>query len=425
MRIREEGQRVPSAISPESVIRHRRKVVSAMQENDRQWESAPEGLRRKRFPGRAMVWITVIFMTATVCLYIEEIRDQIHLLIKELTQSTTELNAARRELAQLKEHTGAIENSITQIHSTIQPIKTDIDAIQNNEKELQKTIVLKTGKLEEGINGKLSDIMTNIESNAEANNVALTELGALKREVKRDFTGLYRNVLLPSIQVNCKGSIGSGTIFSSRKEEKGKFSLYVVTAHHVIEKSISQSPEGKDLFEEIVVKAYDPEGKSMEELKATVIAYEKKKDIALLRIETERPLGYQATPITKEELGKLRVFTPVYAVGCPLGHEPLPTVGEIASLNKVVDGERYFMMNAPTIFGNSGGGVFLRDDFRMIGVSTMICTYDGLFTTPVPHLGVFIPMNVIYDWLDSCKLQHVYAPPPNSPAEMVKTVNKK
>jgi hypothetical protein len=68
------------------------------------------------------------------------------------------------------------------------------------------------------------------------------------------------------------------------------------------------------------------------------------------------------------------------------------------------------MMNAPTIFGNSGGGVFHRETRELLGVSVMVCTYDGAVSTPVPHLGIMVSLETVYDWLDDLHYQFIYDP---------------
>jgi hypothetical protein len=78
------------------------------------------------------------------------------------------------------------------------------------------------------------------------------------------------------------------------------------------------------------------------------------------------------------------------------------------------------MMSAPTIFGNSGGGVFHRETLEMIGVSAMICTFDNPVSTPVPHLGILVPLDSVYDWLRDNKFTFLFdpaSPRPPSPAE--------
>jgi hypothetical protein len=104
--------------------------------------------------------------------------------------------------------------------------------------------------------------------------------------------------------------------------------------------------------------------------------------------------------LPREEVQGLRIFTPVYAVGCPLGNKPLSTAGELTSKAKLVGSQLFWMINAPTFFGNSGGGVYLAKDCRLIGISSMIYTYGKSHPVVVPHMGLFVPLDVIYDWLE-------------------------
>jgi hypothetical protein len=40
----------------------------------------------------------------------------------------------------------------------------------------------------------------------------------------------------------------------------------------------------------------------------------------------------------------------------------------------------------------------------------MVCTYDGAVSTPVPHLGIMVSLETVYDWLDSLNYQFLYDP---------------
>ena len=215
---------------------------------------------------------------------------------------------------------------------------------------------------------------------------------------------LYRDVLHPSVQVSGRGGVGGGTLLYSRGGRS-----YVITAYHVVQKppAKKESEQGSDTIE---VKLYDDRGIATESVEGILAAHDEKKDLALLRLRSAKTYPNVARLASRESLRAIKVFTPVYAVGCPLGHDPLPTLGEVATLNKDVSGERFWMMNAPTIFGNSGGGIFHRDTRELIGVSAMICTYDGVVSTPVPHLGILVSLEAVYDWLDMLGHRFVYDP---------------
>jgi S1-C subfamily serine protease len=220
----------------------------------------------------------------------------------------------------------------------------------------------------------------------------------------RDVDGLHRDVLRPSVQVNGNGGVGGGTLLYSRDGLS-----FVITAFHVIQKVVHRTDDG--LFRDPVgVTIYGADGRPAETVESELVAYDEAKDLALLRLASTKTYPDVARLASRDELRDVSVFTPIYAVGCPLGHDPLPTTGEIATLRKEVNGERFWMMNAPTIFGNSGGGVFHRETRRMVGVSVMICTYAGAVSTPVPHLGILNPLAQVYDWLDSLGYPFVYDP---------------
>lgn len=211
-------------------------------------------------------------------------------------------------------------------------------------------------------------------------------------------------LLRPSIQVNAKNGAGAGIILSSRAERPGgPWRTHALTAFHVVSPALRK--DGERLPIETVV--YRADGEIDERLQSELMVWDEKKDVALLRLRSSR--AYEAARLApRERLSEVTVFTPVIAVGCPLGHDPLPTSGEISTLRKVVQGERFWMMNAPTIFGNSGGGVFHRETLELVGMSAMICTVEGPPQQPVPHLGILLPLESIYDWLDAAGLRSLY-----------------
>jgi len=65
------------------------------------------------------------------------------------------------------------------------------------------------------------------------------------------------------------------------------------------------------------------------------------------------------------------------------------------------------MINAPTYFGNSGGGIYLGDTHQLIGVFSKIYTHGKGAPVVVPHMGLCTPMESIYEWLAGEKLDHL------------------
>ena len=134
-------------------------------------------------------------------------------------------------------------------------------------------------------------------------------------------------------------------------------------------------------------------------MRARLEAFHRDADIALLSVELDEPWPFIARLADDPGMAQVSVFDSVYAVGCPLGNKPMPTVGEVSAQDKVVDGQIFWMVSAPTFFGNSGGGVYLVNSGKLIGISSMIYTYGKTQPVVVPHMGLFIPLDTIRAWL--------------------------
>jgi len=241
----------------------------------------------------------------------------------------------------------------------------------------------------------------------------------LRKDASRDAALLDRSILRPSVQVVGRGGVGGGTVIRSEAESDGVYGTYIVTAFHVLQKVTEHDPAGPR--KPVQVKIY-ADGGDTETVDSDLLIHDERRDLALLKLRSTKHYAIAARLAARERIRETSVFTPIYAVGCPLGHDPLPSFGEITTLRKEVNGERFWMMSAPTIFGNSGGGVFHRETLEMIGVSAMICTFDNPVSTPVPHLGILVPLDSVYDWLRDNKFAFVFDPtvrPPSSGSSAV------
>ena len=52
-----------------------------------------------------------------------------------------------------------------------------------------------------------------------------------------------------------------------------------------------------------------------------------------VRIDSDAEITFHAALLSRERVDAMKVFRPIYAVGCPLGNDPIPTRGEIADLS--------------------------------------------------------------------------------------------
>ncbi|SFL53405.1 serine protease Do [Shimia aestuarii] len=145
-------------------------------------------------------------------------------------------------------------------------------------------------------------------------------------------------------------ALGSGFVIS----EDG----YVVTNNHVI--------EGAD---EILIEFY-----SGEELPAKVIGTDKNTDIALLKVESDKPLPF----VSFGDSDTARVGDWVIAMGNPLGQGFSVSAGIVSARNRALSGsyDDYIQTDAAINRGNSGGPLFNMDG-EVVGVNTAILSPNG------------------------------------------------
>ncbi|MEK7628055.1 MAG: serine protease [Patescibacteria group bacterium] len=217
---------------------------------------------------------------------------------------------------------------------------------------------------------------------------------------------------------NKNGSSGSGTIIFSGKharEADGRVHTYVLTNWHVIDPSMlfrftrphtrrahakgeqRERWKVKRLAVKVTVYRYAASG-VMSEIshQADIVACDKEKDLALLRLRTGNLLPcarFAARTHVVETFGK------VWAVGCPIGYSPFPTEGIVGGIKKAGRALR-ILASTPIFFGNSGGGLYqLHDEtgHKLIGVTTEVGSDDGV---AVAHLSLSIPIRSVYEFLE-------------------------
>lgn len=210
-----------------------------------------------------------------------------------------------------------------------------------------------------------------------------------------DLVGMWRDFVGPVVQLAGEASVGSGVLLPSESLPEGGHRTRLLTAWHVV-RDIQGDPP--DLAMAVPVQIYHEDGTTRSET-AKLLAHDPKLDAALLEILTPDALEFGARLAPRSLLMNTRIFDPIVAVGCPLGNDPIPTRGEVATCQHEVDGERYWMINAPTYIGNSGGGIFDSSTHELLGIFSKIYTHGSLRPTIVPHMGLVTPLTKVYDWL--------------------------
>ena len=241
---------------------------------------------------------------------------------------------------------------------------------------------------------ELSTAVSSVEEAARENSLEVQRLEATLA-APRDLEGMWQELVGPVVQLAGDSSVGSGVLLRSRPIEDG-YSTFLMTAWHVV-RDIQGDLSKTDL--PVPVFIYEEDG-TIEEEAAQLLAFDADLDAALLELVTDEPFPNGADLAPRERLREIRIFDPIYAVGCPLGNDPIPTRGEVATTRHLVDGEWYWMINAPTYIGNSGGGIFDGSSHELLGIFSKIYTHGTLRPTIVPHMGLVTPLSAIYDWLD-------------------------
>jgi len=229
-------------------------------------------------------------------------------------------------------------------------------------------------------------------------------IATLASRIYRDPSRLTEAMLLPTVQLNGDDTVGSGTlVFSDRNPKTKRIESYVLTSYHVVRNILADTPRARR--EGFDVTVYTPSDKLI--VKGRLVASKPKIDTALVRLYTDRKLPNVANVLRRDDIDRVVVWEPVCAVGCPLGNDPVPSHGEISSLSNKLNGSNYWMINAPTYFGNSGGGIYLSDTHQLIGVFSKIYTHGKGNPVVVPHMGLCTPINLVFDWLAEEQLSHL------------------
>lgn len=215
----------------------------------------------------------------------------------------------------------------------------------------------------------------------------------------RDPEELWRRFMGPVVQLAGDVSVGSGTLLRSQPVEGRDhvWRTFVFTAWHVV-RDMQDDPA--DPRTPVPVRIYHADGGTRDEI-ARVVARHEGMDVALLELDSTVPVAEGALLPQPAFMAQVRTFHRVVAVGCPLGTDPIPTRGEVSSIDHRVDGQRYWMINAPTYIGNSGGAVFDEESGELLAVFSKIYNHGTLRPTIVPHMGLVTPMDDVYRWLET------------------------
>lgn len=237
-----------------------------------------------------------------------------------------------------------------------------------------------------------------------------------------DYEELHRAALLPCVRVRAGKAGGSGTVIYSVAGNDGDHSTYVLTNYHVVQSLI----EVKDRWDPVLQRDVKQDVRGLAEvhlfgyrwssraigtttIEADIAAYDVEEDLALLHLRSgqEMPTA-RLYPRSKET--ELRVGMPVFAVGAGLGEPPVITSGLLAQFGREIEHREYWLNSAPSIYGNSGGALFLARTGELIGVPSRIAVTAGFLGAldAITHLSFAIPITRIYQFFEDQLYRFIY-----------------
>jgi S1-C subfamily serine protease len=244
----------------------------------------------------------------------------------------------------------------------------------------------------------------------------------------KEIEKIHKQVLWSTVRVHTDKAYGSGTVIYSGQNKSGEYVTYVLTCFHVIAENIKVEEKfdqrvGYDIKKESRIPAeveffyYEKLSKCSGisgSCKADIICYDEDADIALLQLKRTHKVEFIANLYPIDKIDEVHVFDKVFACGAALAHEPIATEGIINFMNEIMEnGVEYWMSNAQIIFGNSGGSLFRyseeRETYELLGIPARIAvSMSGFSSTPVTHMGYFVPIPRIYEFLENNFYTFIY-----------------
>ncbi len=338
---------------------------------------------------------------------VAQLKEQVHAAAQQAAQRAaseparaTELESLQRRLSNLQEqlHRAEVGSSLaTRLQDELQRAKSEVALLKSQ----LSTDVERTKQL---VDAYISESRRKEQDAALRLSETQGQIATLAGQLHRDTSELTRTMLSPTVQLNGDDTVGSGTlVWSGPNPKTGKVESYVLTAYHVVRNILADTPRAsRDGFR---VSIY-LDGEKLE-VRGKMVASMPKIDAALVQLMTDREFPNVANVLPRDAAGVVKVWDPVCAVGCPLGNDPVPSQGEVSSLKNDLSGANYWMINAPTYFGNSGGGVYRADTHQLIGVFSKIYTHGKGTPVVIPHMGLCTPIDEIYAWLGKEGLDHL------------------
>jgi hypothetical protein len=234
---------------------------------------------------------------------------------------------------------------------------------------------------------------------------------------------IHDQVLYPVVRVRSGSAGGSGVLIYSEPDPKDstRYINIALTCQHVVDAAIKIREEfdpvlkqqrKTDYFEEVIIEVFDYQGSKLISSNATnaeIIAYDKHHDLAAVKLNNPRQMPHVASVIPKDEIKNINIADPVVTCGCSLLHDPFPNNGTLTYLREMIEQKAYLMANAPSIFGNSGGGLFHGDTGQLLGLTSRVTvTQLGFGLDVQTWMNFSTHPDRLYEFFEHQELQFLY-----------------
>lgn len=236
----------------------------------------------------------------------------------------------------------------------------------------------------------------------------------------------HDRILYPVVRVRTTKAGGSGTVIYSKPnpDNQEEYQSFILTCAHVVADAISVKKDwdsqfkkkiDKEFKEQVGVEIFDyvymSKVNSSNSYRADIVAYDKYHDVAILKLDSPKQVENIATLIPKNKIPEVKLFTSIWTSGCSLGHEPFANPGYITYLSEIIDNRLYWMQNGASIFGNSGGAIFLAETGEQVGITAMISAIElGFGVNIIAWMGFSVAPQRIYEFIDEQELKFLYDP---------------
>lgn len=219
----------------------------------------------------------------------------------------------------------------------------------------------------------------------------------MSEQISERIKKLHLNILYPTVMVGTGRDSGSGVVLYSKSRRGKGWETFIITNYHVIAWTLKAKPKRRIKVTSFKYKNWSLNiGENV--FDAVVVAYNRKRDLALLKLRSKSKQKYVAK-LHSKNIENIHIFDEVYTCGCSLRYPPVVTSGYVSGL----DGYQWLVTSSITS-GNSGGGAYLKNR-QLIGIS---CETGVDNKIDVNHMCFLVPINVIYNFLEKKRFQFIY-----------------